>query len=184
MSLMVLGLVIFFALHLFPGCVQARLSVVSRIGLLPYKALFAVLSLAGFVLLVMGKGQAEFVAVWTPPAMFGVITKILMLPAMVLLVAAYIPNNFRKKIKHPMLAGVKLWALGHLLANGDLASIILFGSFLAYGVVAMISANRRGIVKPATDQPLWKDVLVLLLGGVLYAGIGMHHLQLFGVPIV
>ncbi len=184
MVVLLSGLILFFAIHLVPSFVSLRDGLVARLGLGLYKAVFALLSVAGLGLIVYGKAQAEFVALWHPPHELSVVTKLLMLPAMVFLVAAYVPNNFRKKIKHPMLTAVKTWALAHLLANGDLASVLLFGSFLAYGVVAVISANRRGKVKPVTAEPLWKDVLVVVLGGVLYAGIGMHHYQLFGVPIM
>lgn len=183
MFVMILGLVLFFTVHLLPTRPAKRDALVATFGLLPYKGLFALASLAAFALIVIGKGQADFVSIWLPPLFMAHITKLLMLPAMVLLVAAYVPCNIKNKIRHPMLAAVKLWALGHLLANGDLASILLFGSFLAYAVIAMISANKRSERPAAKQRPLYMDALVVVLGLVAYGGIAMHHGQLFGVAL-
>ena len=83
-----------------------------------------------------------------------------------------------------MLIAVKVWAIGHLLINGDLASIILFGSFLAFAVLAMISANKRMEWNKPKEQSVLMDILVILIGGAVYAGVGVYHFQLFGVPIM
>jgi len=184
MTLLVLGLCLFIAIHLFPAFQTKRRDLIERFGELKYKGVFALVSLASFALILIGKGSAPFVEIWQPPQMLSIVTKLLMLPTMILLVAAYIPSNFKRKIRHPMLMAVKVWALGHLLINGDLASIILFGSFLAFAVLSMISANRRAEwVKPA-EKTIFLDILVILVGGGVYAAVGMHHLQLFGVPIM
>lgn len=182
MTLLVCGLVLFFAVHLIPT-LGLRPAFVGRVGELPYKGLFAMLALAGLVLIVMGKSEAAFVPVWHPPAFMGHITKLLMLPAFILLLAAYIPSNIKRRIRHPMLLATKLWATGHLLINGDLASMLLFGSFLAFAVVAMISANKRGEAPELSVRPRYMDVLVVALGFVVYAAVAMHHLQLFGVAL-
>lgn len=183
MSLMIIGLLLFFAAHLVPCFSGTRAALVSKLGELPYKALFALVALGGLVLVVQGKASAEFISVWTPPAFFAHITKLLMLPALILLVAAYVPSNIKRKVRHPMLAAVKFWALGHLLANGDLASMLLFGSFLAYAVYDMISSNRRAERVIPASKPFYWDALVIVLGLVAYGGIAKHHMQLFGVPI-
>lgn len=184
MSLMMAGIVVFMAIHIVPTRVALREKLTRQWGVLGYKGVFSVISLVGFVMLVIGKGRAEFVPVWTPPDVLLMLNKILMLPAMIFLAAAYVPNTFIKaKIKHPMLAGVKLWAVGHLLANGDLASIILFGSFLAYAVFDVISAKKRQTAKVPTHPSLAMTVLALFAGGAAYAGLGIFHLQLFGVAI-
>lgn len=184
MFLLILGLAIFILVHLFPVFQSRRTALISRLGELTYKAGFAVIALLGFVLIVMGKADAAFVEIWQPSQMFAIVTKLLMLPAMILMVAAYVPSNFKRKIRHPMLMSVKIWAVVHLLANGDLASIVLFGSFLAYAVIAMISINRRGEWVRPDEKPLALDILVIVSGGVAYAVIGLYHLQLFGVAIV
>ena len=184
MTLLVLGLCIFIAIHLFPALQTQRTELISNFGELKYKGVFALVSLASFALILIGKANAPFVEIWQPPQMLSIITKILMLPAMILLVAAYIPSNFKRKIRHPMLIAVKIWAIGHLLINGDLASIILFGSFLAFVVLSMISANKRAEWRKPDEKTVVMDILVILIGGAVYVGIGMHHLQLFGVPIM
>jgi len=182
MGILLGGLLLFFLVHLLP-VFGAREPIVSKLGELPYKGLFALLSLAGLVLVVMGKGQAPFVAVWNPPLFLNHVTMLLMLPAFILLVSAYVPSNIRRKVRHPMLLAVKLWATGHLLINGDLASMSLFGSFLAYGVIAMISANKRGEATVHPAKPIYMDVVVVLVGLGVYLGVAMKHYQLFGVPI-
>jgi len=182
-TLMILGLVLFFAIHLLPTRVALRTSLINKMGELPYKGVYSLVALAGLVLIVMGKGQAEFISVWVPPAFMAHVTKLLMLPALILLVAAYVPSNIKAKVRHPMLAATKLWALAHLLANGDLASMLLFGSFLAYGVYDMISANKRALKQAFEKRPVYMDILVVLIGVAAYGGIAMHHGQLFGVPL-
>lgn len=184
MTLLILGLIGFFAIHSLPMFSAKRTTLIQGVGELPYKGIFAVLSLAAFVAIVMGKAQAPFVAIWNPPVQLAIVTKILMLPAFVLLVAVYIPSNIKNKVKHPMLAGVKLWALGHLMINGDLASLLLFGSFLVYAIVDIISVKKRQPAKalPA-KKPIYMDVLVILIGVAAYGGVAMHHQQLFGVPL-
>ncbi len=186
MTLLILGLVIFFLPHVFTGCRSQRAALIDRIGEMPYKGLYSLLALAGLVLIVMGKGAAQFVSVWVPPAGLNMVPIILMLPALVFLVVSNVPCNLRTRLKHPMLIAIKIWATAHLIVNGDLASILLFGSFLAYAVVTMIRVKRREALElPAEvpDYPLWRDIMAIVLGGVLYAGIGMHHAQLFGVAI-
>jgi len=184
MALLVLGLFIFITIHLFPAFQSRRAALIERLGELKYKGLFSLVSLASFSLILIGKANAPFVEVWQPPQMLAVVTKLLMLPAMILLVAAYFPSNFKRKIRHPMLIAVKVWAIGHLLINGDLASIILFGSFLAFAVLAMISANKRMEWNKPKEQSVLMDILVILIGGAVYAGVGVYHFQLFGVPIM
>ncbi|MFD2231034.1 NnrU family protein [Alkalimarinus sediminis] len=184
MELLIIGLSTFFLVHLLPSTPTLRSTLVGKLGELPYKAVFSVISLIGFALIVWGKAEAEFIPVWQPPVMLAVVTKLMMLPAMVLLIAAYLPSNIKKHIRHPMLLGVFLWAVGHLLINGDMASILLFGGFLSFAVIDMASANARGAALQVDTKPLWNDVLVLILGGGAYALLGIFHQSLFGVPIV
>lgn len=183
MTLLIAGLLVFIAIHLVPTRVALRQTLVAKLGELPYKAVFSLISLAGLVMIVMGKGSAEFVSVWNPPAFTMHITKLLMLPVFVLLLAAYIPCNIKRKLRHPMLIAVKLWALAHLVANGDLASMLLFGGFLAYAVVDMISVKRRAVGSTLAAKPIYMDILVILAGLGVYVAVAMHHGQLFGVPL-
>lgn len=184
MTTMLAGLAIFFAVHLIPVKQSLRASLTGSMGEWVYKGLFALISLVGFYFIVVGKAQAPFISVWTPPDFFRHITMLLVLIAFLILPAAYIPSNIKVKLKHPMLVAVKIWALGHLLANGDVASMVLFGSFLAYAVVDRISVKKRGLAPVAIKQPFWRDALVVLIGFVAYVVVAMKHAYLFGVPVM
>lgn len=184
MILLMAGLAVFFTAHVFVGFRNQRAALIARLGPGAYRALFSLVSLAGLVMIVMGKAQAPFESLWIPPSEFSVIAKLLMLPALILVVASNVPCGICQRVKHPLLLGVKIWALVHLMVNGDLASVLLFGSFLLYAVVTMVRCNRRA--EPESDAvsyPLWRDVVVLLVGGAAYALIGLYHAQLFGVAI-
>ena len=113
------------------------------------------------------------------------ITVGLMLFAVIFVVAAFVPSHIKVRLKHPMLAGVKTWALAHLLSNGDLGSILLFGGFLAWGVYARIAAKRRGDLGPTTAPAGWtNDALVVGLGVVVYLALGYaFHPAVIGVPV-
>jgi uncharacterized membrane protein len=144
MTLMILGLALWWASHLFPiYFADRRASVIARLGLVPYKALFALVSVGALVLMVIGYRQADFVTAWNPPGWTVHLNNLLMLLAVFLMDAKKFNSNPRHYIRHPMLTAVKIWAVAHLLVNGDLASIILFGGMLGWAVVAMIGSNRR-----------------------------------------
>jgi uncharacterized membrane protein len=183
------GLVIFFTAHFYsafrprgPGDIQTKM------GRGPYMGLYSIVSLVGFGLLVWGYGNLKpWMPIWTPPVWTRHIAMALMLPALIILVSAYAPTGFIKRaVKHPMLLAVKIWALAHLTANGDLASIILFGSFLVYGVVDRIAVKRRGDVGAANANPnVLGDMIALAVGGAAYGALAFYlHPILFGVPVV
>jgi uncharacterized membrane protein len=191
MAILILGLIVFIGAHAFTMARAARARAIARLGEGPYKGLYSLVSLLGLILIVWGYGSYRaggYVQVWDPP----VWTRHLALPlvwlAFVAMVAAYIPGRIRRALKHPMLAGLKIWALAHLLANGDLGSIILFGALLAWAVVARIAAKRRDEVGdhggPAAAPAGWRnDVLAIVIGTVVYLAflIWLHPL-LIGVP--
>ncbi len=116
----------------------------ARLGKNGYRALFSVVSTLGLALVVWGFAKAPVVQIWYPPVWTRHLALLLMLPVFPLLFAAYLPGKIKAKVRHPMLAAIKFWALAHLIANGDLASIILFGSFLAYAVARPYSAQAAG----------------------------------------
>ncbi|MCL4766078.1 MAG: NnrU family protein [Hyphomicrobiaceae bacterium] len=192
MVLLVLGLVFFLAVHLVPTRPDTRRRLIQRLGPNGYKAAFSVLSLIGLVLIVVGFGELQVMAggnpqIWTPPAWTRHLASLLMLPAMVLIVAAYVPSRIRTAAKHPMLAAVKLWAFGHLLANGDLASVLLFGSFLGYAVYDRTSAKRRTMLAPSAPPAggMLNDAVVIAAGVALYAFmLTVGHARLIGVPLI
>src|SRR5882757_9269901 len=172
LAVLILGLAIFLAAHLFVTRRDARAAAIARLGLPVYRALFAVVSLVGLALIVWGFANYRahgWIDIWSPPAFMRHITVGLMLIAVILFTAAFIPSHIKTKAKHPMLAGVKTWALAHLLSNGDLGSILLFAAFLAWAVIARISAKRRTDVVIAPAPPGWtNDIIVVVIGIVIY----------------
>lgn len=177
------GLLVFFGVHTVPMFPTFRTSLVSRLGPMAFRGVYSLLALAGFALILVGMSRAEIVPVFQPPAWARIVAGLAMPVAFCLLVAAYVPNNFRRVIRHPMLSGVFLWALAHLLANGDLASILLFGSFGAYAVVDIVSVNRRSPRSEVARQPLGMDVLVLAVGFAAFLIVRHYHAALFGAAV-
>jgi uncharacterized membrane protein len=189
---LVIGLVVFFTIHLLPSNVELRNGLIARFGETGYKAIFAVLSLIGLVLIVIGFGKLQLhpgknPQLWYPPLWTRHLALALMLPAMIALVAAYVPSRIHTALKHPMLVAIKLWALAHLLANGDLGSLVLFGSFLAFAVYDRISVKRRGALGPLGTKtgPWINDVIVLVVGTGLYVAIilWLHQLVIGVSPL-
>jgi uncharacterized membrane protein len=184
MTMLMAGLIVFFGAHVTPMFPEFRGSLQSRFGEMPFKGIYSLVSLAGFALILLGMSRAEFRPVFSPPAFSAMVAGLAMPVAFCLLVAAFAPNNFRRVIRHPMLSGVLVWALAHLLANGDLASILLFGSFGLYAVIDIISVNRRSHAATPARQPLFRDVLVLVIGFAAFLLVRYFHADLFGVPVV
>jgi len=188
MTLLIVGIIVFLGLHLLPTVPDLRAKFAGSLGETGYKALFSLLSVAGFVLLVYGFAKAPIVQVWSPPSWTRFVAIVLMLPAFIFLVAAYVPGRIKAKLKHPFLVAIKTWALAHLIANGDLASIILFGSFLAYAVFDRITLKRREatglITVPATGPPR-NDLISVVLGAVLYVVflVWLHPLLIGTAPL-
>ena len=147
MTLLILGLLLFLGVHsvrIFADDWRSRM--VARMGLGPWKGAYSVLALLGLALLVWGYAQArnDTIWLWLPPVGLRHLAALLTLPAFVLLAAAYVPGNrIRARLRHPMLLGVKLWALAHLICNGSLADVLLFGAFLVWAVLCYRAARRR-----------------------------------------
>lgn len=189
---LILGIVVFFAVHLVPTAPGLRNGLSQRFGEGIYKTAFSLISLAGLVLIVVGYHKLQLMpgknpVLWTPPEFMRHVAALLMLPSMILLAAAYIPSGIRTAAKHPMLAAVKLWALAHLLVNGDLGAIVLFGSFLAYAVYDRISVKERAAAGPlgARTGGLGGDLAAVIVGIALYLFLlVVGHGLLIGVPIL
>jgi uncharacterized membrane protein len=147
MTLLILGLVLFLGVHSTRIVADGwRTSTIARLGEKPWKGVYALLSIAGFVLLVIGYGAARQspVVLYAPAAWTRHLAALLTIPAFVLVVAGYVPrNSIKRAVGHPMVAGVKIWAFAHLLANGTLVDVLLFGSFLAWAVLSFTAARRR-----------------------------------------
>lgn len=191
MMLLIVGLIIFLGIHLLPTSPVIRDGLAARLGANAYKAVFSLLSLAGLVGIVLGYHKMQLnpgknPVLFDPPEWTRHIAMALMLPSMILLVAANIPSRIRSAVRHPMLMAIKLWALAHLIANGDVASLLLFGSFLAYAVYDLISVKKRGALGPLgakTSASVINDVLVVAIGTALYfALLYGGHAWLIGVP--
>jgi uncharacterized membrane protein len=193
---MILGLVLFFAVHLITTKRELRASFVTAMGEGLYKTVYGVVSLAGLVLIAWGFAayrKAGMIEVWEPLVPAGVLTVLrhvavaLMLPAVILVAASYIRGRIYVTLKHPMLTGIKLWAAAHLLANGDLGSIILFGSFLAWAVFDRISLKRRADAgaPPIPVGGLGNDFIAVAVGLVAYLALAfVFHPVVIGVPVI
>ncbi|MFO7478265.1 MAG: NnrU family protein [Methyloceanibacter sp.] len=188
MTLLIAGIIVFLGVHLLPTCSGVRAALVARLGENGYKALFSLASILGFVLLVWGFATAPVIEVWSPPSWTRHVAMLLMLPAFIFLVAAYVPGQIKAKLKHPFLIAIKTWALAHLIANGDLASILLFGSFLAYAVYDRIALKGRqptGLVEVRGPGSRRNDAIAVALGTALYfAFLLWLHPLLIGRPVL
>jgi uncharacterized membrane protein len=189
MTTFLLGLVGFLGIHsiaiVAPGW---RARIVERIGAVAWRAAYSVGSLAAFLVMIHGYGVARQspVVLYTPPTALRHVAMLLMLPAFTMLLAAYLPGRIKARLKHPMLAAVKLWALAHLLANGTLAEVLLFGGFLAWAVADRISVGRRP-ARPAADATSgrYNDAIAVVGGLALYVVfVAWAHGRLIGVPLM
>ena len=189
LAILVVGLAAFIGAHVFVTLRAPRAAVIARIGEWPYKGLMALVSLAGLVLIGYGFGQyraAGWIDLWYPPRWTYYVAQFLMWPASIFVVAAYIRGNIWRTLKHPMLVGVKTWAVAHLIANGDLGSILLFGSFLGWAGYDRITLKRRtDLGAPAIPARGHRnDVIALVVGTVLYLALGfVFHPIVVGVPV-
>ena len=189
MTYLILDLVLFLGIHSVRIVADDwRTRTIARIGEGPWKGIYSLISIASFVLLVWGYGQARQggIVLYDPPVFMHHIAGLLMLVSLVLVAAAYVPRNHVKAaLGHPMLAGVKLWAFAHLLTNGRLADVILFGAFLGWAIADFISARRRDRVAarvyPAGQA--MRTVLTVAAGaGAWVAFVFGLHRWLIGVP--
>jgi len=188
MTLLMLGLVLFLGVHSTRIVADGwRTATIARVGEKPWKGIYSLLSIAGFVLLVIGYGAARQspVVLYAPPVWTRHLAALLTIPAFVLLAAAYVPGNaIKRAVGHPMMAGVKVWALAHLLANGTLADVLLFGTFLSWAVLGFIAARRRdraaGTTYPA--GPGSRTAIAVVVGLVAWAVFAFAlHRPLIGV---
>lgn len=188
MILMMAGLLLFFAPHLFSTFRDARASAIERLGAGTYKGIYSVLSIIGLVMIGYGYGDWRAsgpALLWDPPVATRHIALLLMLLSTLAIGAYLVPSHLRAWLKHPMLVAVKLWALAHLLANGDAATTTLAGAFLAYAVYDRISVKRRGEALPQAPKGWTGDLVAVVVGVVLYAALAFwFHPAVVGVPVM
>ncbi len=181
MKPLLIGLIVFFAIHTVPALPRLRAKLAGAMGEDKYKRLFSLTSLAGLILVGMGFSRAEFIELWQPLDIAWPLAIALMPVALTLIIAANFPCRLRQKLRHPMMIGILMWALLHLMANGDLASAVLFGSFALYSVSSVVSAQARGKVPGTKPVAAKYDLIAIALGAGGYAAVLWGHEMLFGV---
>lgn len=188
MLVMIVGLILFLGTHsirIFAD--DWRRKQMSRMGEKRWKALFSLVSIAGLALAIWGFGRMRLdpTWVWSPPVGLRHLVSLLMIPAFILLVAAYVPHNHIKaRLGHPMVLAVKVWAFAHLLANGRLGDIVFFGAFLLWAVLDFRSARRRQPA-PAVTPRASGTIVTLVVGLVAYYLFAFHlHVWVTGVPVM
>jgi uncharacterized membrane protein len=190
---LLLGLVLFLGGHAFTMRRAMRASLIARLGAGPYKGVYSLVAIVGFVLIVWGYGVyrgAGMIPVWDPPSFTRHITFLLVLIAFILLGASHAPTHIRQFVPHPMITAVILWSFGHLLVRGDLGSMLMFGAFLLWGVVGLAAMLRRApgdVQEPGPPRaPRWQaDIGVVVIGIAIYVAFLLWlHPLLIGVPLL
>jgi uncharacterized membrane protein len=159
-------------------------ALVARLGKNGWKVVMSLVAIAGFVMIIRGWQRAPLVPVYTAPEWGHWLPRILMLPALILLAAAYIPSNVKRFTRHPMLWATVIWAVAHLFANGEGRSLLLFGSFAVWALFDMWSANRRGARLREQRVALPFELMAIAAGVVAYLLLARFHSSLFGVPVM
>ncbi len=189
MTLLILGLVLFLGVHSVAfAAPRLRAAAVAKLGEGPWKGIYSLVAAVGLVLIFIGYGQARRspVVLYLPPYWTRHVAMLLMLPVFVLIAAAYLPARMRVALKHPMLVGVKLWTVAHLIANGMLADVLLFGGFLVWAVLDRLSLRHRRQGPPMRAAVSARyDLIAIALGLVVYVlTITGLHRHLIGVPVL
>lgn len=189
MTTLVAGLIVFLGIHSISIFAQgARDAMLSKLGEGPWKGVYSIVSIIGLVLIVNGYAAArmEPTVLYVPPGWLRHVAFLLLLFVFPLVLATHFPGRIKATLKHPMIIGVKIWAVAHLLANGNVADVMLFGSFLAWAVVDLISVKRRAPrAVPGFRAAPWNDAVAVIGGLGLYVAIVLWlHPLLIGMPLV
>jgi|tagenome__1003787_1003787.scaffolds.fasta_scaffold20356028_1 uncharacterized membrane protein len=194
LAILILGLALFLGAHIFVSRRAERAKFIGKFGEKTYKWVISLVSVAGLLVIGWGFGlyrATGWIDVWYPPSWTRHVTAALVWPAIICIAAAFLQGRIKRTLKHPMIVGVKLWALAHLISNGDLGSIILFGSILAWAVYDRISFKYRtddgasplAGALPAGMSETTKDVLAVAIGTLVYLALGLwFHPHVIGVP--
>ena len=184
MTLLVVGLGLFLGIHVLPIVTGARERLRNALGAQPYRGVFSLVSAVGLGLIIYGKSVAPYVHVWNGWLPGRHLALSVMPFVFILLAAANMPGYIRARLKHPMLIGTMLWAAVHLSVNGDLASLLLFGGFLVWAFVDMLSAIARGKTLIGSKSPSVRfDVIAVVAGSALFVVVARFHAQLFGPAV-
>ena len=186
MSMLLAGLLIWISVHLFPSVAPAaKQRLVAKLGSNEYQGIFALCIIVGLLLIIFGWRSTVPMHLYSPPEQLRHPAMLLVVIGLVLIVAANFPTRLKKFIRHPQLTGVLLWAVAHLLLNGDSRSVIVFGSLACWCLVSMFTINRRdgAWVKPSTTHSRSREIVMVIVGLVLAAIAMRFHDYLSGVPL-
>ena len=183
-KILVFGTAIFIGTHLIPAFGDTRAQLVKKLSISGYRLLFTALSILGLGAMIWGKTQAPFIDAWSPPAWGRDAALVIMLPSIILLSVAKLPTNIKRYTPHPMLWGFALWSCAHLLANGDLASVLIFASIGGYSIVAILSANQRGAKPSSQPVSAARESAGLIFGVIVYVALLYLHPYLFGPKLI
>jgi len=186
MGLLITGMVVWCAVHLFPAALpSSRNGLVERLGANAYRGLFALVILASLAAIVFGWKTAPQQAVYSPPLLGSPLPSGLVYIGIILFMAAQFPTNIKRFLRHPQLTGVIIWGIGHLLTNGEQRSVLLFGGLSLWALVQILLTNRRdgSWIKPA-PAALKSDLITVTIGTAVFAAFFVLHPWLFGVAAV
>jgi uncharacterized membrane protein len=183
MLTLLLGIALFFAPHLLRE-LGLRDALVNRLGSVrAFKGIYSLMSVAGIGLMVIGASTSPFIMLYEPLYQYKFFSHIMMLPAAILVLAGNLPmSHIRANVRNPMLAGITLWGLAHLWSNGDLASLLLFGSFTLWAAFKFYALRRNALKVSVAPKAFW-DIVALITGLSLYLALSTFHGQLFGVGL-
>lgn len=189
MAILVLGIIIFLGGHTLAILREVRTGLIDRFGTGPFKGVFSAIALIGFAFIIWGfhRYRAEgLLQVWTPPAWTRHLTVALMWFAFVALASTNpAPGRIKGWLRHPMLAAVMIWALAHLLANGDAGGMLLFGSLFAWAVFDRIAVSKRGEIGASPTGSFTRaDLIAGCAGTVAYLAMMFFHPVLIGVAVI
>ena len=188
MNLLILGLILFLTIHLIPSCPKLRETLVGKFKLTGYKAVFGIISIVSMVLIVHGLMTATFVPLYDPPGWGRHLAMLLMLPAIYLFLSntvAPAPSTAKMITANPVNWAVILWSVSHLLANGDLAHVLLFGTLGLFSIISIITGSMRGL-QPALKQrpPLLAEAIFIVIVIIVYLALIWGHKYFTGIPII
>jgi uncharacterized membrane protein len=187
MAMLISGLLIWIVVHLFPAVAPAsRQQFVTRLGNGPYQAIFSMVIIAGLLLIVLGWRSTVPAHLLSPPDGMRHPAMLLVVIGFILMVAASFPTRIKRILRHPQLTGVLLWAIAHLLLNGDSRSVLVFGAVAVWTLISMVMINRRDVtwVKPEIAGGWHREIIIMVIGLVISALAVRFHQYLSGIPLI